>query len=285
MQKSIIIFIQNHIVPEVPALELSELLPSLDSYVYTVNKTVFEYAMDTYRTWTAFAVEDGCFEYDILGQRGTAGANDVVLCPPDVPFHRKVVLPLTFYFLRFNFEGQQSRMEAELESSAVKTSISDTQRLSEDYRLLRKLVFKTDQLSYAWKNHILRDLWLLVCNDQTAYWDFDQFRVSKDPLMNRLMEQIQNNACKGLLLKDLAAQHQMSQNQLTRKFYAAFHLTPKDCVIMLQLQKAQRLLQETEFSHEKIASLCGFENQYYFSRLFKKRLGVSPSSYRKMVRM
>jgi two-component system response regulator YesN len=40
------------------------------------------------------------------------------------------------------------------------------------------------------------------------------------------------------------------------------------------------LLSQTDLSVKRISEICGFENQYYFSNFFKRRVGCAPSIYR-----
>ena len=49
----------------------------------------------------------------------------------------------------------------------------------------------------------------------------------------------------------------------------------------LRLRRAQELLKDSELSVNEVASKCGYTDIAYFSRSFKKRLGVSPSKWRK----
>jgi AraC-like DNA-binding protein len=48
----------------------------------------------------------------------------------------------------------------------------------------------------------------------------------------------------------------------------------------LRVEKAGRLLTETEMGLSEIAVVCGFENQSWFSKIFKSFTGISPGKYR-----
>ena len=48
-----------------------------------------------------------------------------------------------------------------------------------------------------------------------------------------------------------------------------------------QFEKANRLLKETDLPINDISNLCGFNDYNYFSRVFKKRYGISPKNIRK----
>jgi transcriptional regulator GlxA family with amidase domain len=48
----------------------------------------------------------------------------------------------------------------------------------------------------------------------------------------------------------------------------------------IRVEKASRMLTETDLSLSEIAGSCGFEDQSWFSKIFKNFIGVSPGKYR-----
>lgn len=65
-------------------------------------------------------------------------------------------------------------------------------------------------------------------------------------------------------------------NALYRKF---FHISPVDDLIHFRLEKAKALLMTGGYSVGETAEKCGFSSLYYFSRIFKKRIGCSPKAF------
>jgi YesN/AraC family two-component response regulator len=55
-------------------------------------------------------------------------------------------------------------------------------------------------------------------------------------------------------------------------------------ILSIRIRNAQTLLETTEYNISNIASMVGYENAFYFSRLFKKQKGLSPAAYRKVFR-
>ena len=49
----------------------------------------------------------------------------------------------------------------------------------------------------------------------------------------------------------------------------------------IRINSATALLINTDLQVSEIATRCGFEDAYYFSRIFKKIVGVSPRKYRR----
>ena len=55
-------------------------------------------------------------------------------------------------------------------------------------------------------------------------------------------------------------------------------------ILSTRIRNAQILLETTDYNISNIASMVGYENAFYFSRLFKKEKGLSPAAYRKVFR-
>jgi len=81
-------------------------------------------------------------------------------------------------------------------------------------------------------------------------------------------------------LKDLAAEANLSVPHFTQMFKKATGYPPVDYYLRLKIQLACQHLDLTAQSIKEISQRLGFEDPYYFSRLFKKIMGKSPSGYR-----
>lgn len=69
----------------------------------------------------------------------------------------------------------------------------------------------------------------------------------------------------------------ISVSSLQRAFAKYFGMSPKQYLIQLRMNRALELLTENELSVKEISFACGFTDEKYFSRAFKKRYGCSPS--------
>ena len=61
------------------------------------------------------------------------------------------------------------------------------------------------------------------------------------------------------------------------------HNTSPPCQVLLnkQIEYSKQLLKNTQKTIKEIAIEMNFEDQYYFSKLFKNKTGISPSEFRK----
>lgn len=71
----------------------------------------------------------------------------------------------------------------------------------------------------------------------------------------------------------------LSESRFSVLYREFFGLSPTEDLIRARLQRAQTLLANTAASVTQVARECGFSNIYYFSQLFKKRVGCPPSAY------
>ncbi len=78
----------------------------------------------------------------------------------------------------------------------------------------------------------------------------------------------------------LAEAANVSEDYLTRVFRKELGISPWEYLSRLRLEEARRLLRESADSIGSVAERCGFQDQAYFCRVFRKTVGTAPSAYR-----
>ena len=101
-------------------------------------------------------------------------------------------------------------------------------------------------------------------------------------LLADCLDYIQQNFRKNLTIAMLAEKAKMAPASFVRHFRAATGMTPMEYIIKLRLEEASTLLQDPDLSIAEAALQSGFNDSNYFSRLFRKKNGISPRGYRKM---
>ena len=89
------------------------------------------------------------------------------------------------------------------------------------------------------------------------------------------------NYNKEINVADYAAMQNMSTCWFIRTFKNVTGTTPMQYILSLRITNAQSLLETTDYNITEISNIVGYDNPLYFSRLFKKQKGISPSEYRK----
>ena len=91
---------------------------------------------------------------------------------------------------------------------------------------------------------------------------------------------MERNYADKIQLQQLAKMTHLSVSHFSKIFRQVYHLSPIDYLQQIRLEKACHLLSTSTFSIAEIAIACGFEDSNYFSRIFKKRFGVSPTKWK-----
>jgi AraC-like DNA-binding protein len=84
-------------------------------------------------------------------------------------------------------------------------------------------------------------------------------------------------------LPSIAEQIGISPSRLNEIFKTYTAMTPYQYYIHIKILKAERLLEQPDVSVKEVAFRLGFDDQYYFSRLFKNKTGVTPSHWKQLV--
>lgn len=110
---------------------------------------------------------------------------------------------------------------------------------------------------------------------------FRQIRKSAErDFVDLSVNYMKSNINKKITLDDLAKEANLSISHYSIKFKRKTGKSPLDYFIQLKVQKACQLLDHTSLRINEISLAVGYDDPYYFSRIFKKIMYLSPSEYR-----
>ncbi len=104
---------------------------------------------------------------------------------------------------------------------------------------------------------------------------------SLPPMVQKLHKLLDAHLEKKIDFARISKEIAYSQAYTVRLFKKHMGVTPHEYILRRRLETAQLLLKHSTLSIKEIAGRLMFSDQYYFSNYFKKRLGVSPSQFRK----
>lgn len=99
--------------------------------------------------------------------------------------------------------------------------------------------------------------------------------------MRRMLSYIEVNFCRDVRVEEIAASAHISTRSCQRLFQRFTASSPKQFLISLRLERAQRLLEATDHTIPEICAECGFSDQSYFTKLFRLHVGCPPALYRR----
>ena len=107
--------------------------------------------------------------------------------------------------------------------------------------------------------------------------EFDERNWGKNSVVDEVKFFLDINYSEKLKLKDVAHNFGVHPNYLTRVFHQKYHVTPKQYLLNLKLQKACQLLRTTDLPISIIANSMGFDDSMAFSSFSKKPMAVRPA--------
>jgi len=99
-------------------------------------------------------------------------------------------------------------------------------------------------------------------------------------VVERSIHYFNENYSQPISIEQYAAEHNFTPSWFIQSFRNVTKMTPLQYIVSLRITNAMNLLDNTNYSISRIAAAVGYENALYFSRLFKKHTGLSPSEYR-----
>jgi len=170
--------------------------------------------------------------------------------------------------------------------------------------LLKKLKIHNSRITYIGKNRQFEEVFEKLIREHTLkhhahetycsalltelFSIISRYAWLKKNNVGSRSEQIVDEACHKIYenfstisVSQLASEAFLSTGRFSYIFKKITQIPPQQYINSVKLQKAKDMLINTDFSIGKISVDCGFNDQNYFSRLFKKTTGMSPKEFRK----
>lgn len=109
-------------------------------------------------------------------------------------------------------------------------------------------------------------------------------KVSSDPHINKLIVWISRSLDQPIGIDDFVAHSGYSRRSLEKHFRSELGTSPYQYLTEMRINRAKKLLRETKLPIESIARQTGFDNLNAIGMAFRRRVGQSPSRYRKIHR-
>ena len=116
-----------------------------------------------------------------------------------------------------------------------------------------------------------------------SLWENNPDKNSTDSAgsqVEQIRQYILTSYHENITLTALAAAYHMDASYLSRMFSQTYGETIIACLTRARMEQAIRLMEDEEKKLETISFLVGYDDYNYFSRVFRKKVGVSPREYR-----
>ncbi len=215
---------------------------------------------------------EGTVIYDIGGEKVEISRGDILLLPRGVPYcGKRLTETISFIVVDFEALPRDAVAESPFPYKATPSSYEEVKNIFTKMLMLwEKPIVGARTEIRACVYHILTKMLRLGAGENRS--------VSQN--LASAMEYIANNyRDKDLSVSGVAKEVFVSTSHLRRLFIEALGVPPTEYIINYRLDKAAIMLTNESLPVGKVAEECGFSSLYYFSRLFKKKKGVTPSKF------
>lgn len=151
-------------------------------------------------------------------------------------------------------------------------------RQSEEHRALDRLA---QEIGDAKTAELLRRRVNQFC---TAYLACtSRLQAVTSPAIARAVSYCNENYARKVSLEELAALVRLNKSYFSQLFHKEMGTSFGDYLESVRIKNAQQLLRDTNYSMADVAEKVGFANQNYFTKVFKKATGLTPSQYKTAV--
>lgn len=182
-----------------------------------------------------------------------------------------------------HFNGGTSQQYYEHFASQLKKAFRPPvfDRIVSDITKIIELHEKNDPNAELFTSKYIVDLLTLSLAVNTADQQYDSALKQKLAAVNSYID---DHFTEDISLEKLSSEFYISKYYLTREYKHIYGKTIFQHIITARINYGKKLLRFSDKSVEEIAHLCGFNDQSYFARQFKKTENLTCFSYRKMWR-
>lgn len=121
--------------------------------------------------------------------------------------------------------------------------------------------------------------WLIYFRDSLCDIFAERKKDFRKPIVSQVKHYIKEHVTEHLSLNEVAAVFAISPNYLSQLFKKYNDIGYNDYVTQCKIDEARKLLASGSYKVYEVAEMLGFVSAFYFSKVFKKVVGVPPTEY------
>ena len=161
------------------------------------------------------------------------------------------------------------------------TFIFDFDSVPKVKEIANKIISRNGEILDSLK---MLEIFLQILNSHTYKETLNQYKSNHDVYFDFCMDYIETNIHKKITVKELSELVGVSQPYLYKIFINRVNMSIKDYITWHKLNRAKKLLAETDMSITTIATSVGYSDILVFSKAFSLKEKKSPQKYRSLMR-
>ena len=198
----------------------------------------------------------------------------VCLVPARRPFRFRGVEPSTHHFIHF-MSDKLRQLPAFREFQELPTARFELPE--ELFRQAKKLLEPPQKIAAAIDSKLLLLKLLRPFLDSLAEEEY----YPEEEEFSRILDYIDLKLDCDLEISELAGLTRLSRAEFSAAFRRRFGIPPKQYISSRRIGHAKLLLLRTKLNNREIALRCGYKNEFFFYRIFRRYTGMAPGDYRR----
>ena len=145
---------------------------------------------------------------------------------------------------------------------------------------LFELLFSVLERNYTLGNFIYISQVLALILAETYDREKHHTTLEQNKYVTAVVRYMYKHLQESLTLEQVSEEFDLSKSYLNAIFQKYTQHAPMDFYINLKMKEACKLFRSTDMYIYEVAQRLGYKDQYYFSRIFKKVVGISPKEYK-----
>ncbi len=254
------------------------------SHVKTVKKWVYDEHVHNDHEW--ILIRNGSIKYQIDDKNYVARKGDFYFVQPGQK-HQEISVSgnLDFYVVKFHLINHRGKDAFFLPPpfSAERQKISG---ISRQLSPLYLKIFREIKDQKPWCEEVIESIiwqmtWIVRrrLNKYLPSPDLRRMSFSQEQIVDSAKTYIEENLSRNISLDELAEACFVSKFYLVHVFKKVTNMSPIRFSLNQRMNEAKKMLGERGTLVKQVATQLGFNDPYYFSRIFKQITGVSPKNY------
>ena len=238
-------------------------------------------------------IDQGCLRLTINNKHYIGTAGDIfIINSGELHEVYGETAPIVYTALVFDFNMLSFRSDDFAQKNFITPILSETilfsnkiEKCEKAYKLLKYIsevnITKPSSYTLSTKASLLHFFSLMIENENFAPSHISSQDDEKNSLLKAIVTYIDENYTSEIELSEISNHFNMSPKYFCRFFKKHFHRTFVTYLNEIRIENSVHLLSKNNIPITEVAISCGFSNMSYFTRTFKKKIGFTPSQFKK----
>lgn len=201
------------------------------------------------------------------------------LLPPFLPLTFKGIIPFTHYYIHFSSIELYDILPKEQVFSEKHKRHASLKKLFQRILEIMKNSQNATSCAESFETRSIVEKLLIPFID--SHHIEECHAQYPDQRFSDILQYIEKNLHEKISVTNLQKKMNMSRSDFATTFKNRLGTSPKQYILTRKFSLAKQLLVTTNLSIKEIAERCGYPDEFFFSRLFKRNFYISPRDFRK----